>query len=210
MTLLDTMLNAYGLTAPEGATDDAKSALLIAHSQTVKQQIETLNEQMAAGNAVIEKLGAKTATEALAVLATMVPRAELSEMEGKMKLQDVQLVLLEGQTQGKFTMADCEPGKGWAHNTASQSPAVLRQMLPNLPAKVATGNAMKEFVGQLQTVQADKVVEQGPKSLTIGGAKYALTDETAKYDAAEIENLMDLAGIHGVEKLVKQGYLKAV
>jgi hypothetical protein len=136
---------------------------------------------------------------------------ELSAMEGTIKGMDLQLVLLEGQAQGKFTLADCEPGKGWAHNTASQSPAVLRQMLPNLPAKVATGEAMKAFVGQLQTVPVEKVVvPEGPKMLTIGGAKYALTDETAKYDAIEIENLMDLASNHGVEKLVKQGYLKAV
>jgi hypothetical protein len=123
---------------------------------------------------------------------------------------DLQLVLLEGQAQGKFTMADCEPGKGWAHNTAMQSPAVLRGMLPNLPAKVATGEAMKAFVGKLAVVTPDTVVEPAVKTVAVGAGKYALTDTTKDYSAADIENLVDLAGKHGVESLVKQGYLKAV
>ena len=209
MTLLDTMLSAYGLTAPEGATDDAKSALLIANAQNIKQQIAALNQQMVAGNAVIEKLGAKTPAEALAMLATMVPRGELTAMEGTLKTMDQQLVLLEGQMSGKLTLADCEPGKGWAHNAASQSPAVLRGMLPNLPAKVATGEAMKAFVGKLETVTSDKVVD-GPKTITVGDTKFALTDITKDYDENERENLMDLAGRVGPEKLVKQGYLKVI
>lgn len=207
MTLLDTMIEAYGLTAPADATDDAKGAQLIAHSQIVKQQIETLNQQMAAGNAVIEKLGAKNSTEALAIIASMVPRTELNAMEEKLKTQDVQLVLLEGQMDGKFTKADCEPGKGWAHNTASQSPAVLRGMLSNLPARVATGETMKSFVGGLQTVIPDKVVDSA-KSINVNGKKFLLTDATKDYSAEDIENLADTARTHGVEAAIKLGYIK--
>jgi hypothetical protein len=209
MNILDTMLQAYGLNAPADATDDAKGALLIANSQTVKQQIETLNNQMAASNAVIAKLGAKTSEEALAMLATMVPRAELTDMEGKMKLQDMQLVLLEGQINGKLRLSDCEPGKGWAHNAASQSPAVLRAMLPNLPVAVATGEAMKAFVGKLETVTPDEVVKSG-KTINVSGKKFALTDMTKDYSDADLENLADLARTRGIESVIKLGYLKEV
>jgi hypothetical protein len=199
MNLIDTMLSAYGLSADADATDETKSAMLIQHAQTIKVQL-------AATNTLMERLGAKTPEDAMAVLATMVPRTEMAPLEEKIKSQDVTLVLLEGQMQGKLTMADCEPGKGWAHNAAVQSPTVLRGMLPNLPVKVATGTAIKSFVSELQT----KTHEDGPKTVAIGAGKYALTEMTANYDANEIENLMDLAATHGVEKLIKQGYLKAV
>lgn len=232
MNFLDTMLGAMGITASEGATDEAKCALMLQNVQAAKQQmtaatvvfqklgaktpeealtaVATMQGQAEAGAALIAKLGAKTGTDALAVLASMVPRADLNAVEETVKKQDVQLVLLEGQMSGKLTMADCEAGKGWAHNAASQSPAVLRGMLPNLPTKVATGQSIASVVAGLQIVTPDKVVEGAAQTITVGTTKFALTDITKDYDAAERENLMDLASRNGVEKLVKAGYLKVV
>lgn len=195
MNVLDILANALGLTVAEDATDEAKI-------QAITAAITDLQAKSGVAGALLTALNATTQEEALATLATMVSREQVTALETQVGEQDVKLVLLEGQMSGKLTKADCE-GEGWAIKAAQQSPTVLRTMLPNLPTKVATGQAIESTIASLQTRQhkGDSTV----KTFKVGEQTFALTPKTKDYDGADIENLQDQIGRFGAERMIAQG-----
>lgn len=180
-------------------TDDKKSAAIMAGLD----KLQAANTQL---EGLLTKIGAKTTDEAHAMLATMVSREEHTKLQNEKQTLDLQLVLLEGQMNGKLSQADCEPEKGWAWTAAKTAPGVLRAMLPNLQAKVATGSAVKAMVDGLQTVKHDAAAAAA-STIAFDGKTFNLTDLTKSYGEAELANLRDMIGRFGVKAMVDQGYI---
>jgi len=198
MNFLDIICTNLGVSLDGLDTDEKKMAAITSKLADVRTQAQ-------AGAALMAKLNAKTADEAMAVLSTMVPREEHTKLQNEKSSLDLQLVLLEGQMSGKLSQADCDPAKGWAYSAAKQAPQVLRGMLSALPPKVATGAAVKAVVDGLQTKVHDG--QTAATSITVNDHKYGLTDLTKGYNAAEMDNLRDMIGRFGVKAMVDQGYI---
>jgi len=199
MNFLDILATNLGVDLAGCDTDEKKLAAIMV-------KINTLKSEATAGISLMGKLNAKTAEEALATIATMVPRDEHTKTQNDLASADLKLVLLEGQMSGKLSAADCDPEKGWAFSAAKQAPQVLRGMLSVMPPKVATGQAIQSVVAGLQTVvrtDADTAV----KTITVNDHKYGLTAITKDYGDKDLANLRDMVGRFGVQAMVAQGYI---